>query len=60
METHARGTREKAGRAAAEQGEVVLDGPDGVAVTMTSDAAEGTAASLDAAAREARDQRARR
>jgi hypothetical protein len=57
METHARGTKETAGEATAEEGEVVLDGPDGVAVTMTSDAADGTAISLHAAAAEARDQR---
>jgi hypothetical protein len=39
------------GEAAADSGVVVLDGPDGVAVTMTPDAAIGTADSLrDAAA----------
>lgn len=42
------------GAASAEQGHVVLDGPDGVAVTLTPDAAESTARSLIAAAREAR------
>lgn len=45
-----------AGLAVAEQGIVVLDGPDGVAVSMTPDAAEQTARSLNDAAREARQQ----
>ena len=44
------------GHAAAEQGVVVLDGPDGVAVAMTPDAAEATARSLAEAAAEARRQ----
>ncbi len=44
------------GHAVAEEGIVVLDGPNGVAVTMTPDAADGTATSLSAAAREARRQ----
>lgn len=44
------------GRAVAEQGVVVLDGPGGVAVSMTPDCAVGTAQSLDAAAGEAREQ----
>ena len=47
-----------AGQAVAEEGLVVLDGPDGVAVTMTPDAAEMTARSLIAAAEEARAQAA--
>lgn len=38
------------GVASAEQGLVVLDGPDGVAVTMTPGAAEQTGRSLIAAA----------
>lgn len=38
------------GIASAEDGLVVLDGPDGVAVTMTVEAASGTARSLIAAA----------
>ena len=38
------------GIANAEDGLVILDGPDGVAVTMTADAAAGTARSLVAAA----------
>ncbi len=45
-----------AGTAAAEQGVVMLDGPDGVAVTMTPEAAEQTADSLRRAADEARAQ----
>ena len=48
----------KAGKAVAEQGYVVLDGPHGVAVAMTPDAADGTADSLHLAAAEARQQRA--
>lgn len=46
--------REDAGVATAIDGVVVLDGPDGVAVTMTPDAAAQTADSLRAAANEAR------
>jgi hypothetical protein len=46
--------REDAGVATAIDGVVVLDGPDGVAVTMTADAAAQTANSLLAAADEAR------
>ena len=38
------------GTASAEDGFVVLDGPDGVAVTMTPDAAEQTGRSLIEAA----------
>lgn len=38
------------GRASAEDGLVVLDGPNGIAVTMTADAAIGTGNSLLAAA----------
>jgi hypothetical protein len=48
--------REDAGQASAESGVVILDGPDGVAVTMTADAAVLTAASLEAAAELARAQ----
>lgn len=48
---------ENAGIASAENGFVVLDGPDGVAVTMTADAAEATGTSLLQAAEEARRQR---
>ncbi len=46
----------KAGQASAEQGFVVLDGPDGVAVAMTPEAADKTADSLHEAADEARTQ----
>lgn len=46
--------RQDSGKATAEDGVVILDGPDGVAVTMTPDAAERTADSLHAAARQAR------
>lgn len=45
--------RQDAGRATAEDGMVILDGPDGVAVTMTPEAAIKTAESLYAAAQEA-------
>lgn len=41
---------------AAEQGEVIVEGPDGVAVTLTPDAAEETARRMLAAAAEARQQ----
>lgn len=40
----------------AEQGAIIIDGPAGVAVTMTADAAEETARRLLAAAAEARRQ----
>jgi hypothetical protein len=46
--------REDAGKATVEGGSVILDGPDGVAVTMTADAAEKTADSLHRAAMQAR------
>lgn len=45
------------GWAAAEEGVVLLDGPNGVAVAMTPDAAEETARQLARAASEARRQR---
>jgi len=45
---------EEPGIASAIEGVVVLDGPDGVAVTMTPDAAAQTADSLKSAAEEAR------
>jgi len=48
--------REDAGHASAEEGLVILDGPDGVAVTMTPEAATLTARSLQAAAEVARTQ----
>ena len=43
------------GEADAEQGHVLLDGPDGVAITLTPAAAEGTAHNLIEAARKACD-----
>ena len=42
------------GKATVEEGVVLLDGPDGVAVAMTADAAAQTAESLLAAAAQAR------
>ena len=45
------------GQAAAEDGIVLLDGPNGVAVAMTIECAEATAANLQMAARQARRQR---
>lgn len=45
------------GKASVEEGVVVLDGPDGVAVTMTADAAVGTADSLLQAAAQVRRER---
>jgi hypothetical protein len=44
------------GVATAEDGEVLLDGPDGVAVSMSPEAAEETGRRLIAAAEEARRQ----
>ena len=44
------------GAASAESGLVMLDGPDGVAVAMSPDAAEETGKRLIAAAAEARGQ----
>lgn len=44
------------GDAVAEQGEVMLDGPDGIAVSMTPNAAEVTGHRLIAAANAARNQ----
>ena len=49
--------REDAGNATAEAGQVLLDGPDGVAVAMTPAAAEETGHRLIAAAEQARRQR---
>ncbi|WEK46379.1 MAG: hypothetical protein P0Y56_15405 [Candidatus Andeanibacterium colombiense] len=43
----------KPGIASAEDGVVVLDGPNGLAVTMTAEAATGTGQSLIAAAQTA-------
>lgn len=50
----------EAGIATAEDGLVLLDGPDGVAVTMTAAAARGTGESLIEAARRAEAQLAAR
>lgn len=49
--------REDSGKATAESGVVILEGPNGVAVTMTPDAAARTADSLHEAARQAREDR---
>jgi hypothetical protein len=46
----------KPGIASAEDGMVMLDGPSGVAVTMTADAAERTGQNLIAAAKLAESQ----
>ena len=46
----------EAGEASAESKVVMLDGPDGVAVSMSPDAAEETGRRLIAAAEEAREQ----
>ena len=43
----------------AEQGHVLVEGPDGVAVTLTPDAAEETGRRLILAATQARNQEAR-
>ena len=56
MTTGVRGAKDRAGTASAENGAVVLDGPSGVAVTLTADAADCTAYSLHRAARIARRQ----
>ncbi|MET0238714.1 MAG: hypothetical protein ABW184_02350 [Sphingobium sp.] len=42
------------GKAVAEKGQVMLDGPDGIAITLTPDAAEQTGHELIRAAAEAR------
>ena len=47
---------DNAGIASAEAGVVLLDGPDGVAVALSPDAAEETGRRLIAAAQEARTQ----
>ncbi|KQN26070.1 hypothetical protein ASE86_07880 [Sphingomonas sp. Leaf33] len=54
MTDHRHRPEDEPGHAVAEDGVVVLDGPNGVAVAMTPDAADGTARSLTAAAAEAR------
>jgi putative intracellular protease/amidase len=48
----------EAGKAIAEEGLVFLDGPDGIAISLTPDAAEETGRELIRAAAEARDQAA--
>lgn len=50
QELHGPQAQTEAGSASAEVGLVILDGPDGVAVTMTAKAAIGTGESLIAAA----------
>lgn len=45
-----------AGNAVADQGVVLLDGPNGVAVSMTPDAAQQTGEALIRAAQDAREQ----
>jgi hypothetical protein len=47
---------EEPSEVAAEDGAVIVDGPDGIAVSLTPDAAEQTARRLSDAAREARRQ----
>jgi hypothetical protein len=49
-------TQAQASHVAAEGGNIIIDGPDGVAVTMSPDAAEETARRLMAAVEEARHQ----
>jgi len=48
--------RAEHGIASAELGVVILDGPDGVAISLTPDAAHATGLSLIAAAEQARGQ----
>jgi hypothetical protein len=47
---------EEGGKAFAEEGQVLLDGPDGVAVSMTPETAENAAKELFQVACEARNQ----
>ncbi|MCA1196769.1 hypothetical protein K9B35_02205 [Sphingomonas sp. R647] len=56
MHGQGREPHHKSGVASAEAGLVLLDGPDGVAIAMTPDAADATARSLQEAAAEARNQ----
>ena len=51
---------DSAGVASAEEGSVVLDGPDGIAITLTAEAALQTGLSLMKAAEKARLQSLRR
>ena len=57
IESKPQGPHAEAGFANAEDGEVVLDGPDGVAVSMLPDPAEETGRSLIEAAKTARAQK---
>lgn len=50
------GVFDQSGKAYAEEGQVMLDGPDGVAISMTPDAADETGRELIRAASEARQQ----
>jgi hypothetical protein len=50
-------THDEPSNVSAEQGEVVVDGPDGVAVTLTPDAAEETSQRLTDGAAQARGQK---
>lgn len=52
---HSREPFDQPGEASAEEGLVLLDGPDGVAFAMTPEAAEATGRRLVTAAAEARD-----
>lgn len=54
MDPHGREPHQQPGVASAEQGTVLLDGPDGVAITLTPNAAEEMGRNLIAAADEAR------
>ena len=47
------------GEAIAEQGEVIIEGPDGIAFSLTPDAAEQTALRMIRAAGDARSQAGR-
>lgn len=55
MET--RTPHKTASEVTAEEGEVIIDGPDGVALSMTPEAAEETAKRLQESARLAAEQR---
>ena len=50
------GIHEEAGIASAHAGLIMLDGPNGIAITLTASAAEGTVLSLVRAAEQAREQ----
>ena len=56
-ESAPRAPQKQAGIATAEEGTVMLDGPDGVAVAMTPEAADSTGRSLIEAAEQATSQR---